>query len=77
MSFLRGMFLLLTIAAVSMSATSSFAQQEVDPDHYDQAIAAKNTVKAPVHKSTARKQNAGRANVASHRAKQAAAKPAA
>jgi len=77
MSFVRGMFLLLTIAAVSMSATSSFAQQEIDPDHYDQPIAAKSTVKAPVHKSAAQKQKAGKAHVASHHGKPNVAKPAA
>jgi hypothetical protein len=77
MKFLRGMFLMLTIAAVSMTATSSFAQQEVDPDHYDQPIAAKSAVKAPVRKSTAQDRNSGKAKVASHRAKPHVAKPAA
>jgi hypothetical protein len=65
------------MAAVSMTASTSFAQQEVDPDHYDQPIAAKSAVKAPAHKATAQKRNSGKANVASHRAKQHVTKPSA
>lgn len=77
MTFLRAMFLLLTIAAVSLSSKPSFAQQEVDPDHFDQAVTSKQSVKAPIHKSTAQKQNHGKTNVASRRAKQHVSKPAA
>ena len=64
MQFLKRAALILAVDAISISAQSSFAQQETDPDHYDQPIAAKAS-----HKSTAVHQKQGKANLASHRAK--------
>jgi hypothetical protein len=63
------MILTLAVAAVSFNATQAFSQQEVDPDHYDQPVAAKPAVKAPVHKVAASNHAQGR-TVASKRAKQ-------
>jgi len=69
MKSLRNLVLMLAIAAVSFSATQAFSQQEIDPDHYDQPLAAKPAAKAPAHKVTAQHAN-GKVNVASKRAKQ-------
>ena len=66
MKSLRNLVLMLAVAAVSFSATQAFSQQEVDPDHYDQPIAAK----APVHKVASQRHAYGKSNVASKRAKQ-------
>lgn len=66
MKTLRTMALMLVVAAVSFSAKQSFAQQEVDPDHYDQPIAAKPAVKTPSHKASAHP----KANLASKHGKQ-------
>jgi len=60
---------MLAVAAVSFSTTQVFAQQEVDPDHYDQPLAAKPAAKAPARGVTAHHAN-GKVNVASKRAKQ-------
>jgi len=65
MKSLRNLVLMLAVAAVSFSATQAFSQQEVDPDHFDQPIAAR----APAHKVTAHHAY-GKSNVASKRAKQ-------
>jgi hypothetical protein len=70
MKSLRMMVLMLAVAAVSFSATQAFSQQEVDPDHYDQPLAAKPAVKAPAHKVSASKHAQGRTNLASKRSKQ-------
>ena len=68
MNFLRGTCLLLTITLVSL-ATPAFAQQEVDPDHFDQVASTKSVVKAPISKSTGQKRVHGKASAANHRAK--------
>ena len=73
MNFLRGTCLLLTITLVSLGAPA-FAQQEVDPDHFDQPTAPKPAVKAPIKSSAAHKQTRGKANAANHRAKSRASK---
>ena len=66
MKSLRTMALMLVVAAVSFSAKQSFAQQEVDPDHFDQPIAAK----APAHKVTAHHYAHSKTNLASKHGKQ-------
>ena len=68
MNFLRGTCLLLTLTLVSLAAPA-FAQQEVDPDHFDQPATAKAAVKAPVHTATVHKQFRGKTSAANHRAK--------
>jgi hypothetical protein len=73
MNFLRGTCLLLTITLVSLAAPA-FAQQEVDPDHFDQPSTAKTAVKAPVHSSTTHKQLRGKTSAANHRAKSQSSK---
>lgn len=73
MNFLRGTCLLLTITLVSLGAPA-FAQQEIDPDHYDQPAATKPAVKAPIKSSAAHKQMRGKANAANRRAKSPASK---
>jgi hypothetical protein len=70
MKSVRAMILTLAVAAVSFNATQAFSQQEVDPDHYDQPVAAKPAVKAPVHKVTASNHVQGRTNLASKHSKQ-------
>jgi len=76
MKFLRGMFLLLTITAVGLGAQPSVAQQEVDPDHFDQPVASRQAPKQ-VAKSTAHKQTRGKNTVANQRTKQQPPKPTA
>jgi hypothetical protein len=68
MNFLRGTCLLLTITLVSL-ASPVFAQQEVDPDHFDQPATSKPAVKAPINSSTAHKRVHGKTSAANHRAK--------
>ena len=68
MNFLRGTCLFLTITMVSLAAPA-FAQQEVDPDHFDQVASTKPAVKAPISKSTAQKRLHGKTSAANHRAK--------
>ena len=75
MNFLRGTFLLLTITAVGLSASPSLAQQEVDPDHYDQPVARKPATKPLTAKS--QKQGHGKKTVANQRVKQQSPKPTA
>jgi hypothetical protein len=70
MKSLRNLVLTLAVAAVSFSTTQAFSQQEVDPDHFDQPIAAKPAAKAPAHKVTAHHHAYGKPNVASKRGKQ-------
>ena len=76
MNFLKGTFLLLTITLVSLGAPA-FAQQEVDPDHFDQTTTSKPVVKATLKTSAAVKRFHGKASAANHRAKSQASKPAA
>ena len=73
MNFLRGTCLLLTITLVSLGAPA-VAQQDVDPDHFDQAAATQPAVKAPVKSSAARKRVSGKTNAANHQAKSKASK---
>ena len=70
MKSLRNLILTLAVAAVSFSATQAFSQQEVDPDHYDQPVAAKSAAKAPAHTLTAQHHAYGKTTVASKRGKQ-------
>jgi hypothetical protein len=65
MQFVKRTVLILAMAAISFGAQSSFAQQEIDPDHYDQPMSAK----APAQKSPAGHKKEGKANVASQSAK--------
>jgi hypothetical protein len=67
MKSLRTMVLVLAVAAVSFSAKQAFSQQEVDPDHFDQPVAAKRTPTA--HKASAHQRAHGRATLASKRSK--------
>ena len=73
MNFLRGTCLVLTITLVSLAAPA-FAQQEVDPDHFDQPASTKPVVKAPISKWTAQKRLHGKTNAANHRAKSQSSK---
>ena len=73
MNFLRGTCLLLTITLVSLAAPA-FAQQEVDPDHFDQVASTKPAVKTSISKSTGQKRLHGKTNVANHRAKSQSSK---
>jgi hypothetical protein len=75
MNFLRGTCLLLTITLVSLGAPA-FAQQEVDPDHFDQP-ATKAAVKAPINSSMTHKRVHGKTSAANHHAKSQASKRAA
>ena len=70
MKSLRTVVLMLAVAAVPFSATMAFGQQEVDPDHFDQPVAAKAAAKAPAHKVTAQHHAQATTNLASKRAKQ-------
>ena len=70
MKSLRTLALMLAVAAVSFSAKQSFAQFEVDPDHFDQPAVAKAAAKAPTHKVTAHHSAHAKANLASGHAKQ-------
>jgi hypothetical protein len=63
----------LTITLVSLGAPA-FAQQEVDPDHFDQPATAKATLKAPVNSSTAHKRVHGKTSAANHHAKSQSSK---
>ena len=70
MKSVRAMFLMLAVAAVSFNATQAFSQQEVDPDHYDQPLAAKPAAKAPENKVSANNHAKSRTKMASKRTKQ-------
>jgi hypothetical protein len=63
----------LTITLVSL-AGPAFAQQEVDPDHFDQPAATRPAAKAPIKSSAAHKHVNGKANAANHHAKSKASK---
>jgi hypothetical protein len=71
------MFLLLTITAVGLSARPSFAQQEVDADHYDQPVAGTSAPQKAAPKATAQKSTRGKKTVAQQRTKQQSPKPTA
>lgn len=70
MKFLRTMVLMLAVTVVSFTATQVFAQQEVDPDHYDQPVAAKSAAKASAHKVPAGNHVRRHKNLASKRSRQ-------
>jgi len=70
MKSLRTMVLMLAVAAVPFSAMQVVAQQEVDPDHFDQPVAATHAAKAPTHKQSAQHHVNGRTSLASKHAKQ-------
>ena len=70
MKSVRAIVLMLAVAAVSFNATQAFSQQEVDPDHYDQPLAAKPAAKTPAHKVSAGNHVQGRTTLVSKRAKQ-------
>ena len=67
MKSLRTMILVLAVAAVSFSAKQAFSQQEVDPDHFDQPVAAKTATTA--HKASAQHHLNARTSLASKRSK--------
>ena len=67
MKSLRTMVLVLAVAAVSFSAKQAFSKQEVDPDHFDQPVAAKTATTA--HKASAPHHAHGRTSLASKRSK--------
>jgi len=48
MNLLRGIALLLAVAVVSFSGELAYAQQEVDPDHFDGSTGQPQKA-APVH----------------------------
>ena len=70
MKFLRTMVLMLAVMVVSFSGTQVFAQQEVDPDHYDQPVAEKSAAKTPAHKVSAGNHARGHKKLASKRSRQ-------
>jgi hypothetical protein len=49
MKALRGFAWLLTLAAISLPAERLYAQQEIDPDHYEQQATAAQVQKAAPH----------------------------
>jgi len=62
------MFLALAVTALAFTAQTGFAQQEVDPDHYDQAVAQKaQSPRSP--KATAQHKASGKTSVAKARAR--------
>jgi hypothetical protein len=67
MKTLRTTLLALMVATVSFSATQAFAQQEVDPDHFDQPAAK---AVAPSHKASVHHHANARASIASKHSKQ-------
>ena len=70
MKNLRKAVLMLAVAAVSLTAQYSFAQQEVDPDHYDQPIVTKAKAKPGLQKHTAAKPTHTKSSVAKQQPKQ-------
>lgn len=70
MKSVRVIALMLAVSAVSFSTTQVFAQQEVDPDHFDQSIAAKPAAKAPASTVSAGNHARGHKNLASKRSRQ-------
>ncbi len=70
MKSLRAMVLMVAVAALSFNATQALSQQEVDPDHYDQPVAAKPAAQAPVNKVSTGNRTRGHENLASKRSRQ-------
>jgi hypothetical protein len=70
MKALRTMVLAFMVAGVSLTATQAFAQQEVDPDHYDQPVATKPAAKPTTQKAATHHHPQGKANLASKHSKQ-------
>jgi hypothetical protein len=69
MKSLHKMILVLAVAALSLSAKQAFSQQEIDPDHFGQPIAAKAVAKAPARKVTVQNHAHGRASAANKHSK--------
>jgi len=67
MKSLRKAALLLALGAFSICTLPGYAQQEVDPDHYDQPAAAPAQVKTAQsqHKAAAKKHHASDVKLAS------------
>jgi hypothetical protein len=63
------MVLAFMVAGVSLTATQAFAQQEVDPDHFDQAVATKPAAKSNTHKAATNHHAKGKTSLASKRSK--------
>ena len=74
MKSLRISALMLALSAFSIGSIPAHAQQEIDPDHFDQPATAKAAVKAPVHSATAHKQVRGKTSAANHHAKSQSSK---
>jgi hypothetical protein len=70
MKFLRNLLLASAVTVLSFGATQAFAQQEVDPDHFDQPAAAKQAAKLPSLKAKTHTHANGKTNIASKRARQ-------
>ncbi len=62
MDLLRGIALLLAVAAISFSGELAYSQQEVDPDHFDHP-ATQSQKAAPVHHIRARSFDRGEEGV--------------
>ena len=67
MKALRMMVLMTTVATISFGA-QAFAQQEVDPDHFDQAFVARAAQPAP--KASAHAKSHRHSQVATKHSKQ-------
>lgn len=76
MNSLRTVVLMLAVAAISFSAQRCLAQQEVDPDHFDQPVAAKAVAKQTAPSVTTHHHSRGKANLASKHARQRHSHPA-
>ena len=72
MDLLREIALLLAVAAISLSGTLAFAQQEVDPDHFDQPVAQTQKA-APAHHQKRAHSTVARKGTAKHRRSHASA----
>ena len=72
MNLLRGIALLLAIAALSFSGKLAYAQQEVDPDHFDGPAAHVQKATAPARHNVKRS-HASVASKAKHHHKHASA----
>lgn len=65
---LRNIFLALAVAALTLTSEKGFAQQEVDPDHYDQPVAQKPQSTRSL-KATVQHKSGSKTNVAKKRAR--------
>lgn len=70
MKTLRTVVFAIMAAAVSLGATQVSAQEEVNPDHYEQPVAAKKVVKTSSYQASAQHHPQGKTNLASKHAKQ-------